>query len=249
MAFAEHTLYVNGIKVDAVYNEETVKSLFLPFLEKLTALRREKGGRVIAFLAAPPGAGKSTLSLFLENLSRGTPGLIPLQALGIDGFHRPQEYLLSHSGVVYGENVRLAEVKGAPETYDTDKLAMKLRLLAEGGAVPWPVYDRQIHDVIDDKAEASGGIILLEGNWLLLRDGAWSGLKKYADISLFVYADEPILRGRLVSRKIAGGLTQEQAEAFYRRTDGKNVIRALTDSVPADISWTLLPDGDYTYKQ
>ena len=57
----EHPITINGIDVRAQYSERAVKEIFLPLLKKLKDLRQEKGGRALMMLAAPPGAGKSTL--------------------------------------------------------------------------------------------------------------------------------------------------------------------------------------------
>ncbi len=95
----EYTVQINGIKVSARYSERAVNEIFVPLLEKLTAMQQAAGRRILVMLAAPPGAGKSTLVSFLEKLSRERPGLCPVQAVGMDGFHRRQEYLLTHSTV------------------------------------------------------------------------------------------------------------------------------------------------------
>jgi hypothetical protein len=49
----------------------------------------------------------------------------------------------------------------------------------------------------------------------------------------------------VVTRKVQGGKTRQEAEAFYRQSDKVNVARVLNDSWPADESWQMLPDGDY----
>ena len=89
----EYKATINGIDVEARYSEHAVNSIFLPFLVKLTELKKEKGKRLLVMLAAPPGAGKSTLLSYLEKLSREHEELCDIQAVGMDGFHRRQEYL------------------------------------------------------------------------------------------------------------------------------------------------------------
>ena len=91
----EYDVRVNGIQVTARYSQRAIDEIFLPLLRRLTALQREKGRRILALLAAPPGCGKTTLASFLEALSRERDGISPLQAIGMDGFHRRQEYLQS----------------------------------------------------------------------------------------------------------------------------------------------------------
>ncbi|VDZ98089.1 nucleoside triphosphate hydrolase domain-containing protein [Salmonella enterica subsp. enterica] len=44
----------------------------------------------------------------------------------------------------------LRACKGAPETFDVDKLAENLRLVRAGEAT-WPQYDRQRHDPVEQR--------------------------------------------------------------------------------------------------
>lgn len=53
------------------------------------------------------------------------------------------------------------------------------------------------------------------------------------------------LRARLVGRKLAGGLSTADAEAFYTRTDGPNVERVLENSLPADLTLEMTVSGEY----
>ena len=84
----DYKVLINGLAVDAFYSEECVETIFIPLLKRLTELQRQKNRRILVMLAAPPGAGKSTLCSFLEKLSKETDGVTPLQAIGMDGFHR-----------------------------------------------------------------------------------------------------------------------------------------------------------------
>lgn len=117
----EAKLTVNGFGFVARYGEKDVEHVLLPLLMRLTELQAERGGRLIAFLAAPPGAGKSTLAAFMEWLSRRTPEATPLQAVGMDGFHYPNAYLDAHSFVDEdGREVGMRSRKGAPQTFDVE---------------------------------------------------------------------------------------------------------------------------------
>ena len=62
---------INGIKGTVQYRDEDVQKIFLPLLEKWKAMQERKGRRILVFLAAPPGTGKSTLLAFLRQLSCG----------------------------------------------------------------------------------------------------------------------------------------------------------------------------------
>lgn len=240
MAQINVDLNVNGFDISACYFQEDVDGLFLPLIETLSALRKKKDGRLIVYLAAPPGAGKTTLSLFLTRLSEGA-----IQAVGIDGFHYPQEYIKAHSVNIDGKTVPMQKVKGSPETYDLRRLTDRIGDLKEKD-IKWPIYDRNLHDVVQDVVLVDGGIILIEGNWLLLDEDGWRELLTFCDYSIFISADEAMLRGRLVQRKVSGGLTLEQAELFYTQSDSANVVRVLTKRLTCDLELRLSSDGKYS---
>ncbi len=238
-------LMVNGIRRKVRFEESTITGLFRPFLQRLTRLQQQSGRRLIVFLAAPPAVGKSTLTLFLEKLSLATPGLTPLQALGLDGFHYHNEYLNTHSCERDGQIIPLYQIKGAPETYDVSHFRTKMRQLREVRELRWPVYDRMQHDVVEDVQRIHRPIILIEGNWLLLRDAPWADARQYADYTVFIKAHPNDLKMRLVNRKMQGGKTLSEAEDFYQRSDSQNVLRVLRSSVPANETWTMGHDGDF----
>ena len=110
-----HTVKINGIEVAARYSDRAVNGIFVPLLRELTAMQQKAGRRILVMLAAPPGAGKSTLLSFLHRLAEETDGVSPIQTIGMDGFHRRQEYLLSHDTDRDGKKIRMVEVKGAPD--------------------------------------------------------------------------------------------------------------------------------------
>ena len=66
----QYNANINGIDVEAVYTEGNIKEIFKPLLEKLAEKRQAEGRRILAMIAAPPGAGKSTLVSFLEAYSK-----------------------------------------------------------------------------------------------------------------------------------------------------------------------------------
>ncbi len=127
-----HTVNINGIEVSVVYSETAVHELFLPILRNLSLLQKRLGRRIIVMLAAPPGAGKSTLLSFLHALSCRYKEIDQIQVIGMDGFHRRQEYLLSHHVERDGKQISMVEIKGAPITFDLDKLTESVKKIASG---------------------------------------------------------------------------------------------------------------------
>lgn len=196
----EYLFKVNGFEMTAVYNEDTIQKVFLPLLKQLQQLQKEKKERIIVFMAAPPAVGKTTLCEFLEYLSKQDQEFTDIQALGLDGFHYHSDYINSHDAIVLGEKVPMKQVKGCPETYDTEKLRQKLEKIKIEDIL-WPIYDRNLHDVVENQIKVTKDIILIEGNWLLLKQEPWKSMQQYADYKILILAEEEMLKERLISRK------------------------------------------------
>lgn len=227
------TFRVNGLEIHAEFSPENRDQIFLPLLARLSALQREKGRRICAFLAAPPAAGKSTLCCYLEALSRRTQGLTPIQCVGIDGFHYPQAYLDSHFIDRNGERIPLARIKGAPESYDVEKLRALLNSLNEEDQ-RWPLYDRRIHNPVEGAIEIREKILLLEGNWLLLDEAPWRELA--CDYAIFLAAGDRSQLERIVQRKMMGGYSEAEARIFVENNDWPNIRRCMERSRRGDLN-------------
>ena len=230
---------INGIAYSVDYSDALVNSTLIPLLRHLSQLHTEKGSRVIVMLAAPPGTGKSTLVSFLEHLAKSVIPEKRLQAVGMDGFHLRQEYLLTHTVEIDGKSVPMASIKGAPITFDPDALTRKIREVLEGNSCRWPHYDRQLHDPVDDAITIDADIVLIEGNYLLLDADGWRDLSQYADYTISLTADEEMLRRRLIRRKMKTGMTREDAERFVASSDMRNVRLCLDKTMKADLELSV----------
>ena len=145
LSFLDFSSTINGIVVDASFSKESIKEIFIPLLKHLSSMCSEKQARILVMLAAPPGAGKSTLVSFLEYLAKDAVPEKAFQAIGMDGFHRKQEYLLTHTAIVDGKEIPMVNIKGAPVTFDLERLREKISELMEGHPCRWPIYDRLLH--------------------------------------------------------------------------------------------------------
>ena len=193
-------LTVNGLKIQAQYQNEEIENVHKPLLHMLAALQTvNPQRRTVVFLCAPPGTGKSTLTTFWEYLAQQDPELPAIQTLPMDGFHHYNSWLDAH---------QLRPFKGAPETFDVAKLTENLRQVVEGDCT-WPQYDRQKHDPVEDALHVTAPLVILVG------------------------------------RKLAGGVSLADAEAFYDRTDGPNVRRVLEESLPANLTLMMTATGEY----
>lgn len=206
-------LTINGFPGQTLWSAETVDQLLRPMVDDWT--RKSQGRRYIIFLAAPPGSGKSTLAGLMERLNPS------VQALGMDGFHYPASYIQTH--LIDGQP--MSRRKGSPESFDLEQLSRSLHALRSGAEVRWPVYDRRIHDVSRETLAVQGPILLVEGNWLLLREPGWRELAGCCDEALCLLAEEPLLHRRLTARKMRGGASAVEAEAHYAACDHPNIVR------------------------
>lgn len=235
----KYKVNINGIDVEATYSADAIKNVIEPLLMHLAEIRQQKGGRVLAMLAAPPGAGKSTLVSFLEYYAKELLPELKVQAIGMDGFHRRQEYLTSHDTEVDGKMIPMVQIKGAPVTFDLEAFVAKIKEVLGGGTAFWPTYDRHLHNPIEDAITVTGDIVILEGNYLLLDEEGWRDIHKMADYTIFLRGDEEVLRNRLVDRKEASGNSRDKAEDFVDFSDMRNVRLCLNHSLPADLELRL----------
>lgn len=236
---------INGIDVHAHYSEESINGIFIPLLKRFAEIQEKKGSRILIMLAAPPGSGKSTLLSFLKYLSENTEGVKPITTIGMDGFHRYQDYLLSHTTIRDGKEIQMVKIKGAPVTFDNDLLRERIIRVAKGDECGWPEYDRMGHNPVEDAISVTGDIVLLEGNYLLLKDEGWNDLKTYADLTMKIDADIDMLRGRLLERKILSGADEETAKAFVESSDLYNARLCINNSQDADVVLKLKEDSEY----
>ena len=242
--FLTYNLEINGLWQEIKFSKETVEKIFMPFLHELTDLKLTLDRKVIAYLVGAPGAGKSAVAQFLEKLSRERAEVDDIRALSMDGYHYTAAYMRVKTVERDGESILMEKIKGAPETFDVDLLVEKIREVRSEGT-DWNIYDRKIHDVLPDYLSVEDDIILLEGNYLLLKESGWTNVRVLSDYAVFIDAPEEILRERLIGRKIQGGLSREAAEEFYDFSDSKNIERVIKNSARTDETWRLLPDGDF----
>lgn len=236
------SLNVSGFESEASFPDQDIIQIHKPLVEKFTKIHQQTNERTVIFLCAPPGSGKSTLAAFWEHLSEQDSNLESVQVLPFDGFHYPNEILDSNYTERDGEEISLRSIKGSYETFNLTELIEKLKQLRVKDP-KWPYYDRNLHDPVDDAITVDKDVVVIEGNWLLLDEPIWKGLKELADFTIFIDTNPDFLKQRLVDRKIRGGTSPDEALEFYNKSDSKNVEKVLNHSVPADLTLYMNQDG------
>ena len=174
-------------------------------------------GRAVLGIAGAPASGKSTLTeLLAAQLAEEFPSRVVV--VGMDAFHLGHRLL---------EQRGLTGVKGAPHTFDASGYVALLRRIRE---TTEPVYAPEFHREIEDSLAAvvevgpEVGLVITEGNYLLLGDPPWDAVRPLLDEAWFVHLDDPERRRRLRLRHERYGHTPADAAARTEGTDERNAV-------------------------
>lgn len=187
------------------------------------------GSRLLAGMAGAPGSGKSSLAdAVVEEINHKRPGLAAV--FPMDGFH--------YDDAVLRDMGRLAN-KGAIDTFDAHGLRHMLQRLKanEDDTIAVPVFDRSI-----EIARAGGrlipretGIIVCEGNYLLMRNEPWDRLHPIFDLTVLVEVPVEELRRRLRERWFFYGLDEEGIRRKLDDNDIPNGVAIMDGSIEPDV--------------
>jgi pantothenate kinase len=213
----------------------------LTTLASLVARARALGTterRAILGIAGPPGAGKTTLvSLLLDGLGDGA---------GIDAdspwvAHAPMDGF--HLADVQLARLGLLDRKGAPETFDAAGYAAALdRLRRDTDEVVYlPGFERTTEQPIAASIAVppSVHLVVTEGNYLLLDEGAWPRARSHLAEVWYVDVDDDLRRRRLVDRHVQYGKTRDAAAEWVDRSDEVNARRVRIARAAADLVVTM----------
>ena len=193
------------------------------------------GTRRVLGITGPPGAGKSTLSAaLLAELPAGSVVVVPM-----DGYHLAQAEL---------ERLGRADRKGAPDTFDAAGfVALLARIAAQTpddagvdptqGVVWAPLFRREIEEPIANAVpvDPRTPLVVVEGNYLLLADGAWAGVRPLLHECWYAAVPDDVRVERLVARHVAHGRSPQAAAEWVHRSDEANARLVATTAVRADL--------------
>jgi len=192
---------------------------------KVLALPRSQSRRLVA-IAGAPGSGKSTVAeAVVEQLNRREQVAV---VMPMDGFHLDNRLLEARG---------LLSRKGAPETFDFGGFAATLKRVKSEPSVILPVFDRS-REIAIAGAEEIGpetGIVVVEGNYLLLDEDPWRELSQLWDYSVFLDVPFAELERRLIARWLGYGYDPEEAREKALGNDIPNARRVLKHARAVDL--------------
>ena len=181
--------------------------------------------RYFIALSGPPASGKSTISeKIIQDLnSKGHQASV----LQMDGFHLDDQILKDRN---------LISKKGAPETFDVMGLISFLSRLQNEPEVIVPIFDRSLElsrssaTIIPKETK----VIVVEGNYLLLKSKPWDNLQKFFDVSVMISCEEKVLEKRLLDRWKSFNLSKEDTYQKVYQNDLPNGLNVLNNSSASD---------------
>lgn len=207
--------------------------LSTPPLQRLQALVGASPQRILVGLTGLPGSGKTTLTTQLQTTFLQQHPPCSMQVLSMDGFHLSKAQLSQ-----LPDPERAFARRGAPWTFDAVGFVQKVRALKAGqGIVTWPLFEHSVGDPVADavRIEPSCQLILVEGLYILYREGVWAGLEGLWDETWYLDTPLELAQTRLVQRhQAAWGISYADALARVLSSDAKNAALVASLREQAD---------------
>lgn len=186
-----------------------------------------RGRRSVLGIAGAPAAGKST---YAEQLAaKLTADGHNVALVPMDGYHLAQTVL---------EELGLADVKGAPHTFDGYGFVALLRRLKEAPDEQiWvPRFDRGLEDSIAASIGVAPEVTLVvtEGNYLLFDEMPWATVRMLLDQCWYVDVPEQLRHDRLEARHRRYGRSPEEAHERTYGSDERNARLIAATARSAD---------------
>lgn len=185
----------------------------------------QTGHRSVLGIAAPPGAGKSTLAKALQKALGRHAVLVPM-----DGFH------LANVTLRY---LQRDKRKGAMDTFDAAgyaSLLKRIRQCPRSETIFAPDFDRNIEEAIAAaiSVEEDHLLVITEGNYLLQQSGAWKEVRQQTDEVWYLEVESNTRQQQLIKRHMQFGRTLQEAQAWVEQTDEPNAHLVETTRDLAD---------------
>lgn len=245
-------LEASGVVMRVSITQDDVESRLLPLAIAVRQWQRTAQRRLFFGVVGGAGTGKTILSVLLCRVLRALEGREIAVSVSMDGYHFPNVYLDSHTGREDGKEVCLREIKGRPSTFEVAALVADLQRLrsrlGEENEIRIPVYDRRRHDPVPGAlaVQPHHRIVIVEGLHLIRPEPGWNEVKDGLDFCLLLELPLAACRRRVVSRKVAGGRSPDDALAHFERVDRPTIVELQEPACRnrADLVIRIMDKGD-----
>lgn len=196
--------------------------------ERLLQLKLENNNKQIwVSISGAPGSGKSSLA------SRLADTLPDAVVVPMDGFH----FYKAHLSTMPDPELAFSR-RGASWTFDSFKFVDVLRKARQAQKGVFPSFDHAVGDPVEEDiiVTAVHQYVIVEGLYLLLPTAPWNEVQDIVDISIFVHADNDVLKSRLIGRHMeCFHMTEQDATARVLQNDLPNAVDIVLCKNRADL--------------
>jgi len=182
--------------------------------------------RLLIGLAGSPGSGKSTISKHIVQKINKLYGSEIAIVVTQDGFHYYRSELAQFSN-----SEEAFKRRGAPFTFNSKLFLKLIKLLREpidgDQVITAPDFDHKAKDPHPKaiEIEPHHRIIIIEGNYVLLKDEYWKDIGSLVDERWKIQVEPIMARKRIIKRHLQSGLVNTMEEA-RERCDNNDMINA-----------------------
>ncbi|KAH3687818.1 hypothetical protein WICPIJ_001193 [Wickerhamomyces pijperi] len=209
--------------------------------ERAIKLLRDKPSnqRVLIGLAGSPGSGKSTMSSNVTDRINKKFGEEISIVLDQDGYHYTREELSK-----FPDPELAFKRRGAPFTFNPKGFLdliheLQKPITTESKDILAPSFNHKKKDPEPNSRRITPQhrIIIIEGNYVLLRDEYWKEISKIVDEKWKIKVDPINARRRIIKRHLEAGISASEEEAIERcdNNDMVNAVYISENSVEPDL--------------